>query len=135
MTAFRSLLRAGTLFAALIVALPAVAQEPPATGASPRIDAIRKAGVLRVGVLANPPWLIQNTTSHGDDWSGPAWLLATQYAKLLKVKVSPVLVSHETTVPVLAANQVDISITPLAETPEREAVVDFVQRLHVWPSR
>jgi polar amino acid transport system substrate-binding protein len=27
---------------------------------------------------------------------------------------------------VLAANQVDISITPLAETPERDAVVDFV---------
>ena len=36
------------------------------------------------------------------------------------------LVSHETKVPVLAANQVDISVTPLAETPERDKVVDFV---------
>ena len=41
---------------------PALAQEPPAAGASPRIDAIRKAGVLRVGVLANLPWLAENTT-------------------------------------------------------------------------
>jgi polar amino acid transport system substrate-binding protein len=114
------------LAAALLVALPAFAQAPPAPGVSPRIDAIRKAGVLRVAVLANPPWLIQDTKSGGQDWSGPAWLLASQYAKLLGVKLDPVLVSHETKVPVLAANQVDLSITPLAETPEREAVIDFV---------
>jgi polar amino acid transport system substrate-binding protein len=37
-----------------------------------------------------------------------------------------VLVSHETKIPVLAANQVDISVTPLAETPDRDKVVDFV---------
>jgi polar amino acid transport system substrate-binding protein len=35
-------------------------------------------------------------------------------------------VSHETKVPVLASNQVDISITPLAETAERLKVVDFI---------
>ena len=103
-------------------ALPAA----PAPGSSPRVDAIRKAGVLRVAVLANPPWLIQDTTSGSEPWSGPAWLLAGEYAKLLGVKLEPVLVSHETKVPVLAANQVDLSITPLAETAERDAVVDFV---------
>jgi len=113
---------------ALVFALGglAVAQEPPAAGASPRIDAIRKAGVLRVGVLANAPWLVENTSGAGDHWSGPAWLLAKEYAKLLKVRLSPVLVSHETKIPVLAANQVDLSITALAETPERVKVVDFV---------
>ena len=105
------------------VALPAAAQQPPA-GA--RVDAIRKAGALRVAVLANAPWLVENTTSSGDHWSGPAWTLAAEYAKLLGVKLDPVLVSHETKVPVLAANQVDLSITPLAETPERTKVVDFV---------
>jgi polar amino acid transport system substrate-binding protein len=42
------------------------------------------------------------------------------------VKLQPVLVSHETKIPVLAANQVDISITALAETPDRDPVVDFV---------
>src|SRR5213083_2581873 len=54
-----------------------------AAGASPRIDAIKKAGVLRVGVLANAPWLVENTTGRGDVWSGPAWLLANEYAKRL----------------------------------------------------
>ncbi|KLN57811.1 substrate-binding periplasmic protein [Variovorax paradoxus] len=102
------------------------AQEPPAPGASPRIDAIRKAGELRVGVLQNAPWLIENTTGNGDPWSGPAWLLAKEYARLLGVKLSTVPVSHETKVPVLASNQVDMTISPLGETPERLKVVDFV---------
>ena len=42
------------------------------------------------------------------------------------MKLEPVLVSHETKVPVLASNQVDITISPLAETPERAKVIDFV---------
>ena len=119
-------LRVGTFLLCLCLGQAAFAQAPPPAGASPRIDAIRKAGVLRVGVLANPPWLMQDTTGAGAAWSGPAWLLASEYARLLGVKLAPVLVSHETKVPVLAANQVDMSITPLAETPERRAVIDFV---------
>jgi polar amino acid transport system substrate-binding protein len=103
-----------------------MAQDVPPPGKSPRIDAIKKTGALRVGVLANAPWLIENTTGGGEHWSGPAWDLAKEYAKRLKVKLEPVLVSHETKVPVLASNQVDISITALAETPERVAVVDFI---------
>ena len=45
---------AKTLVAAALLAgasLAAVAQTPPPPGASPRIDAIRKAGVLRVGAV------------------------------------------------------------------------------------
>jgi polar amino acid transport system substrate-binding protein len=112
--------------AVLTATLPAMGQEAPAPGAIPRIDAIRKAGALRVAVLANAPWLVENTTGGGEQWSGPAWVLAKEYAKRLGVKVEPVLVSHETKIPVLASNQVDISITALAETPERIPVVDFV---------
>jgi len=112
---------------ALALALPAAADVAvPSPGASPRVDAIKKAGVLRVGVLANAPWLVENTSGQGEAWSGPAWLLAKEYAKRLSVKLEPVPVSHETKVPVLASNQVDISVTPLAETPERLKVVDFV---------
>ena len=111
----------------MAIALPALAQVAvPAPGASPRIDAIKKAGVLRVGVLANAPWLVENTTGTGEAWSGPAWVLANEYAKRLGVKLEAVPVSHETQVPVLASNQVDISVTPLAETPDRLKVVDFV---------
>jgi polar amino acid transport system substrate-binding protein len=98
----------------------------PNNGASPRIDAIKKSGVLRVGVLANAPWLVENTTGSGEAWSGPAWTLANEYAKRLGVKLEAVAVSHETKVPVLASNQVDISVTPLAETPDRLKVVDFI---------
>ena len=108
-------------------AASAAAETPvPANGASPRIDAVKKAGVLRVGVLANAPWLVENTSGTGEPWSGPAWLLAKEYAKRLNVKLQAVPVSHETKVPVLASNQVDISVTPLAETPERLKVVDFI---------
>ncbi len=111
---------------AIAAAAPAWAQEVPAPGKSPRIDAIKKSGALRVAVLANAPWLVENTKGTGEKWSGPAWTLAQEYAKRLGAKLDPILVSHETKVPVLAANQVDLTITPLAETPERNAVVDFV---------
>ena len=117
----------GAAALAFALALPALAQTPiPAPGASPRVDSIKKAGALRVGVLANAPWLVENTTGSGESWSGPAWLLAKEYAKRLGVKLEAVPVSHETKVPVLASNQVDISVTPLAETPERLKVVDFI---------
>jgi len=104
----------------------AAAVAVPTPGTSPRIDAIKKAGALRVGVLANAPWLVENTSGKGEAWSGPAWMLAKEYAKRLGVKLEAVPVSHETKVPVLASNQVDISVTPLAETPDRLKVVDFI---------
>jgi len=102
------------------------AQQPPAAGASPRIDAIRQAKALRVGVLVNPPWLYENTTGSGEKWDGPAWTLAKEYARLLGVELVTVPVSNDTKVPVLAANQVDMTIAPLAESAERLKVVDFV---------
>jgi polar amino acid transport system substrate-binding protein len=122
------LVRCAAALAPLAFTLSAAADVPvPAPGVSPRIDAIKKAGVLRAGVLANAPWLVENTSGgSGDAWSGPAWMLAHEYAKRLGVKLEAVAVSHETKVPVLASNQVDISVTPLAETPERLKVVDFI---------
>src|SRR5437667_10341406 len=122
-----AMLRCGAGLAVLAFTLTTNADVPvPAPGASPRIDAIKKAGVLRVGVLANAPWLVENTSGQGEAWSGPAWLLAQEYAKRLNVKLDAIPVSHETKVPVLASNQVDISVTPLAETAERLKVVDFI---------
>lgn len=108
------------------VACGALAQTPPAPGVSPRIDAIRKAGVLRVGVVNNPPWLVQNTTGEGEPWSGSSWMLGKEYARLLGVKIEPVAVSHETKVPALTANQMDIMIGPLNQNAERAKIIDFV---------
>ena len=107
-------------------ALSATAQTPPAEGVSPRIDAIRKAGVLRVGVVNNPPWLAQNTTGTGEAWEGSSWILGKEFAKLLGVKIQPVPVSHETKVPALIANQMDIMIGPLNQNAERAKIIDFV---------
>lgn len=107
-------------------AAPGFSQQPPAAGASPRIDAIKQAKALRVGVLVNPPWLWENTTGSGEKWDGPAWTLAKEYARLLGVELVTVPVSNDTKVPVLAANQVDMTIAPLAESPERLKVTDFV---------
>src|SRR6218665_203910 len=99
---------------------------PPASGVSARVDAIRKAGVLRVGVVNNPPWLAQNTSGAGEPWSGPSWTLGKEFARLLGVQIQPVVVSHETKVPALVANQMDIMIGPLNETAARAKVIDFV---------
>ncbi|RDJ24277.1 ABC transporter substrate-binding protein [Bosea caraganae] len=118
-----------TLLTSLIaagLASAAWAQEPPAPGQSPRIDNIRKSGVLRVGMLANPPWLFENTTGGSQRWEGPAWVLVNEYAKRLGVKIQEVAVSNDTKIPVLPTNQVDLTLAPVAETPERLAVVDFV---------
>ncbi len=111
---------------ALALANATHAAEVPAPGSSPRIDAIKKAGVLKVAVIHNTPWLVENTTGSGEPWSGPAWIFANAVAKQLGVRLVTMPVSNETKVPVLAANQVDISIAPLAESPARLKVVDFV---------
>jgi polar amino acid transport system substrate-binding protein len=100
--------------------------QPPDTGISARLDAVRAAGMLRVGVQNNDPWLVQNTTGEGDPWYGPAHLLAATLADLLGVKLEYVPTSNETKITLLAANQADMSISALGVTPERLEVVDFV---------
>jgi len=112
--------------AMLAGAASAHAQTPPAPGESARVDAIRKAGVLRVGVVNNPPWLVQNTSGSGEPWMGSSWTLGKEFAQLLGVKIVPVQVSHETKVPALIANQMDIMIGPLNENAERAKIIDFV---------
>jgi polar amino acid transport system substrate-binding protein len=99
---------------------------PPTPGQSKRVDQIRQRGELRVGALGEYPWLKQNVGGEGAPFVGPAWEIATEYAKLLGVKLVVVPVSHETKVAIVETPRVDMSIAPLAETPEREKVVDFV---------
>ena len=98
----------------------------PAPRASSRIDDIKKRGELRVGALGESPWLKENATGEGAPFAGPSWELASDYAKRLGVKLAVVPVSHDTKVPVLASGQVDVTIAPLAVTPQREKVVDFI---------
>ena len=107
---------------------PALAGEAdvPAAGKSAKIDAIKARGTLKAAAIGESPWLPENTSGSGDQFSGPAWILANEYAKRLGVKLEIVPVSHETKVPVLATGDADISIAPLSVTPKRKEVVDFI---------
>ena len=98
----------------------------PAAGQSAKIDAIKARGTLLVAAIGEFPWLPENTTGSGPQFSGPAWLLAEEYANRLGVKLEVVPVSHETKIPILASGGADISIAPLAVTPQREEVANFV---------
>ncbi len=128
MTMKTRLLAMAAACALALAAGPVRAADPPvpAPGQSKRIDAIKKRGELRVGALGEFPWLKENASGEGAPFVGPAWELANDYAKRLGVKLVVVPVSHETKVPILATGQVDMTIAPLATTPEREKVVDFV---------
>lgn len=122
-----SVLRGMALSAALLLPIAASAQTPvPAPGESPKIDQIKERGTLLVAAIGEFPWLPENTTGSGPQFSGPAWVLAEEYANRLGVEIEVVPVSHETKVPILAAGGADISIAPLAVTPQREEVVNFV---------
>src|ERR1700686_4939094 len=98
----------------------------PAPGTSKKVDEIKARGVLRAAAIGEFPWLPENTSGSGPQFSGPAWILANSIAERLGVKLEIVAVSHETKVPILASGQADITIAPLTITPAREKVVDFV---------
>jgi len=126
---FATILASALVMASVVGVSLARADDPtavPAPGASKRIDDIKARGSLRVGVLPDFPWLMQNISGSGEPFSGPAWMLAQEYANRLGVKLEPVAVSHETKVPILASGQVDMTIAPLSETDQRKKVVDFV---------
>src|SRR5215471_971590 len=113
--------------AALLAASSAwAASDVPAPGQSPTIDQIKQRGALNAAAIGEFPWLPENTTGSGDQFSGPAWVLANEYAKRLGVKLEIIPVSHETKVPILATGEADISIAPLSVTPKRLEVVDFI---------
>lgn len=129
---FRSVIYAlsGT-FVALALVLSGVPSRAdvavPAAGTSKKVDEIQKRGVINVAVLAEPPWLAENTTGSGPQYFGSAWVITEEIAKRLGVKIAVTPVSHETKIPILATGQVDITVAPMAMTDERKKVVDFVQ--------
>jgi polar amino acid transport system substrate-binding protein len=108
------------------VAVHAAGTDVPAPGESKKIDAIKARGALKAAAIGEFPWLPENTTGGDEQFSGPAWMLAEEFASRLGVKLEVVPVSHETKVPILATGQADISIAPLAVTEARKKVVDFV---------
>jgi polar amino acid transport system substrate-binding protein len=123
---FRDAALAAVLTLSVATLAHAAGTDVPAPGTSPKIDAIKARGSLKAAAIGEFPWLPENTSGSGDQFSGPAWMLANEYAKRLGVKLEIVPVSHETKVPILATGEADISIAPLAVTPKRQEVVDFI---------
>src|SRR6266568_7508154 len=93
------------------------ATDIPAPGKSKKIDAIKARGSLKAAAIGEFPWLPENTSGSGERFSGPAWVLANEYAKRLGVKLEIVPVSHETKGPILPPGEPDISIAPLSVAP------------------
>lgn len=127
MTFWKNMLLAAVLvFAALAGGWAVDVPEPP-PGASNRVDAIRQRGTLRVAVLNEFPWLVQNPAAEAAPFHGPAWRLAEEYARRLGVRIETTFVTFDDKVSILASGAVDISIVPLLVTPEREAAVDMIR--------
>ena len=99
----------------------------PAQGTSKKVDEIKARGAINVAVLAEPPWLAENTTGSGPQYFGSAWIITEEIANRLGVKIAVTPVSHETKIPILATRQVDVTVAPMAMTDERKKVVDFVE--------
>lgn len=112
--------------AAIVAGSAWAGSDVPTPGQSPTIDKIKERGVLHAAAIGEFPWLPENTTGSGDQFSGPAWVLANEYAKRLGVKLEIIPVSHETKIPILASGQADISIAPLSVTPKRLEVANFI---------
>jgi len=116
-----------TVMAALAAGLSlSQAQEPPrqarARASMPLnhpVSCVWPFCLMRHGWLKTPAATVRHGTVRPGFWP-------RNMPRLLGVKLQTVPVSHETKVPVLASNQADLSITALAETPERLKVVDFV---------
>ena len=106
--------------------MPVPSTAVPAPGKSPRIDAIRHSGVLRVAVLDEYPWLKQNKAGNPQPFSGPAWRLAEEYARRLDARIFTTTVTFQTKVSAVTSGAVDITIAPLLVTPERERQVDII---------
>jgi polar amino acid transport system substrate-binding protein len=110
-----------TLVAALL-AVPALALTP-LTAHADALDNVTKAGVLKVAVPEDyPPF-----GAVGGDMKPQGYDIdmAALLAKSLGVKLELVPVNSANRVPYLTTNKVDLVISSLGKTPDREKVMDF----------
>ena len=117
-----TLLRARRTALAALVAAPLFALAPLAAHAD-ALDTIAKSGTLRVAVPEDyPPF-----GSVGADMKPQGYDIdmAALLAKSMGVKLELVPVNSANRIPYLTTNKVDLVISSLGKTPEREKVLDF----------
>src|ERR1700687_203522 len=114
--------RARRAWLAASLAVPLIALAPLAAHAD-ALDNIAKTGVLKVAVPEDyPPFgsLGADMKPQGYDIDTAALL-----AKAMNVKLELVPVNSANRIPYLSTNKVDLVISSLGKTPEREKVIDF----------
>jgi polar amino acid transport system substrate-binding protein len=115
-------LRRACVAAALALAAPLAALAPQAAHAD-ALDSIAKAGVLKVAVPEDyPPF-----GSVGPDMQPQGYDIDTAalLAKAMNVKLQLVPVNSANRIPYLQTGKVDLVISSLGKTPDREKVIDF----------
>lgn len=96
--------------------------------ATSSLEAIREAGVLRVGVNPNfPPISAYGPTNQLEGFDVD---IANRLGEELGVRVELVPTEAAQRVPFLSSNRIDISLAALTITPERAKIVDFTIPLH-----
>jgi len=108
---------------AALIAVPVMALFAAAPARADALDSIAKSGALRVAVPEDyPPF-----GSVGTDMQPQGYDIdmAELLAKSLGVKLKLVPVNSANRIPYLTTNKVDMVISSLGKTPEREKVVDF----------
>ncbi|WP_069267340.1 transporter substrate-binding domain-containing protein [Paraburkholderia nodosa] len=116
--------RRGCWLAALL-AVPALALVTVQAANADALDAIAKRGTLRVAVPEDyPPF-----GAIGPDMQPQGYDIdmAALLAKSMKVKLQLVPVNSANRIPYLQTDKVDLVISSLGRTPEREKVIDFSQ--------
>ena len=115
----------GRTFAALATAAAVLSIALSQNAHADALDGIAKSGVLRVAVPEDyPPF-----GSVGADMKPQGYDIdmAALLAKALGAKVQLVPVNSANRIPYLTTNKVDLVISSLGRTPEREKVIDFSQ--------
>ena len=102
----------------------AYAQTAPEEGKSAVADKVRSEATLKVGVIVNAPFIMQDPIQ--DEYVGPAADFMNAAAAGLGAKVEWVPVNWDTMIAGLQAKQYDVLATAVYATPARKAVVDFV---------
>ena len=123
------LFRCGLLMLLVIVFATACATTNSGTMTSSNLDRIAQAGVLRVGTAANMPPL--NMLDKSGVPMGLDVDLARYMAGAMGVELSLVIKPFPELLPALQAGEVDMVISGLTITPERNMKVGFVGPYHI----
>lgn len=112
----------------------AVAETATLEGAQDGISAqVAEAGKVRVGIgNANPP---MNYIDDEGNWTGFDVDLANALAEEMGVELEMVEVNNDTRISYLANNTIDMAITNLSHTIDRDEQIDFAEPSYIWDGK